>query len=71
MIFQNFQVKLNELVNPNKAIADYRTEITGVSSQDLEAVTCSLADIQVFCGSLCVFSSHPFKCLMKVCVALS
>ncbi|KAK7250993.1 hypothetical protein RIF29_33836 [Crotalaria pallida] len=46
VVDQNLEVKLNELVNPNKAVADYRTEITGISSQDLEAVTCSLAKIQ-------------------------
>lgn len=41
------QVKLDELVNPNKVIADYRTDITGVSARDLEGITCSLADVQV------------------------
>ncbi|XP_020582814.1 small RNA degrading nuclease 3-like isoform X2 [Phalaenopsis equestris] len=39
-------VKLNKIVNPNKSISDYRTEITGVSAKDLEGVTCSLVDIQ-------------------------
>lgn len=42
-----FQVKLDKLVNPNKAVADYRTDITGISAKDLEGVTCSLADVQV------------------------
>ena len=42
-----FQVKLDELVNPNKAVADYRTDTSGISAEDLEGVTCSLADIQV------------------------
>ncbi|XP_061339974.1 small RNA degrading nuclease 3-like [Gastrolobium bilobum] len=46
VVDHNLEVKLNELVKPDKAIADYRTEITGVSSQDLEPVSCSLADIQ-------------------------
>lgn len=41
------QIKLNELVHPGKAIADYRTEITGVSAEDLVDVKCSLADVQV------------------------
>ena len=41
------QVKIEELVKPNKVIADYRTDITGVSARDLEGVTCSLADVQV------------------------
>ncbi|KAH1137148.1 hypothetical protein GYH30_027222 [Glycine max] len=43
---------LEELVKPNKEIADYRTKITGVSSQDLEAVTCSMADIQKYMNKL-------------------
>ncbi|KAM7510415.1 hypothetical protein LguiB_009290 [Lonicera macranthoides] len=42
----NLQVKLDELVNPNKAVADYRTEITGVSAKDIDGVTYSLADVQ-------------------------
>ncbi|XP_027914835.1 small RNA degrading nuclease 1-like isoform X1 [Vigna unguiculata] len=46
VVDHNLEVKLNEFVKPNKKIVDYRTEITGISSQDLEAVTCSLADIQ-------------------------
>lgn len=43
-----FQVKIDELVNPNKAVADFRTEITGVAAEDLDGVTCSVADIQVW-----------------------
>ncbi|CAL9043171.1 unnamed protein product [Musa banksii] len=39
-------VKLEKLVNPGKVVADYRTHITGISSKDLEGVTCSLVDIQ-------------------------
>lgn len=46
VVDRNLQVKLNELVNPNKPIADYRTEITGVSAKDLDGITRSLADIQ-------------------------
>ncbi|KAF6175366.1 hypothetical protein GIB67_009060 [Kingdonia uniflora] len=42
----SLEVKLNELVKPNKVIADYRTEITGITADDLEKVTCSLANIQ-------------------------
>lgn len=34
-------------MKPNKAIVDYRQEITGISAEDLEGNTCSLADIQV------------------------
>lgn len=44
-------MKLDEHVNPNKAVADYRTEITGVSETDLEGVSFSLADVQVLFGS--------------------
>ncbi|CAI9766915.1 unnamed protein product [Fraxinus pennsylvanica] len=43
---RNLQVKLDAFVNPNKAIADYRTEITGISAKDLDGVTCSMADVQ-------------------------
>ncbi|CAL5444526.1 unnamed protein product [Camellia sinensis] len=43
---RNLQVKLNELVNPNKAVADYRSESTGLSAEDLDGVTCSLANVQ-------------------------
>ncbi|XP_027334795.1 small RNA degrading nuclease 1-like [Abrus precatorius] len=46
VVDHNLEVKLNELVKPDKGIADYRTDVTGVSSQDLETVTCSLADVQ-------------------------
>ncbi|KAL5987773.1 hypothetical protein ACLOJK_035527 [Asimina triloba] len=41
-----FAVKLDKLVNPQRAVVDYRTEITGVSAKDLEGVTCSLVDVQ-------------------------
>lgn len=47
-----FQIKLNEHVNPNKAVADYRTEITGLTAKDLDGVTCSLVDVQVIFGWL-------------------
>jgi len=43
------QVKLNEMVNPYRPVADYRTEITGISAADLDGVSCSLADVQVLC----------------------
>ncbi|CAJ1964491.1 unnamed protein product [Sphenostylis stenocarpa] len=46
VVDHNLEVKLNEFVKPDREIVDYRTTITGVSSQDLEAVTSSLADIQ-------------------------
>ncbi|XP_042396371.1 small RNA degrading nuclease 1-like isoform X2 [Zingiber officinale] len=46
VVDQDLQVKLDQLVNPMKPVADYRTNITGIDSKDLEGVTCSLADIQ-------------------------
>ncbi|XP_058080166.1 small RNA degrading nuclease 3-like isoform X2 [Magnolia sinica] len=46
LVDHNLVVKLDKLVNPNKAVADYRTEITGISAKDLEGVTSSLVDIQ-------------------------
>uniref|UniRef100_A0A2P2KGS1 Exonuclease n=1 Tax=Rhizophora mucronata TaxID=61149 RepID=A0A2P2KGS1_RHIMU len=46
IVDQDLQVKLDELVNPCKPIADYRTEITGVTADDFNKACCSLADIQ-------------------------
>lgn len=46
VVDRDLKVRLDELVKPDKAIADYRTEITGVSEKDLDEVTCSLEDIQ-------------------------
>ncbi|XP_010270848.1 PREDICTED: small RNA degrading nuclease 1-like isoform X2 [Nelumbo nucifera] len=46
VVDHNLKVKINELVNPNKAVADYRTDITGISAKDLDGVTCTLADVQ-------------------------
>ncbi|KAL6572992.1 hypothetical protein OROHE_002468 [Orobanche hederae] len=43
----NLQVMLDEVVNPNKAIADYRTEITGISAKHLAGVTHSLDHVQI------------------------
>ncbi|KZV40586.1 small RNA degrading nuclease 3-like [Dorcoceras hygrometricum] len=43
---RNLQVKLDTVVKPRKAIADYRTEITGISATDLDGVTCTLPDVQ-------------------------
>uniref|UniRef100_A0A0D9WAE2 Exonuclease domain-containing protein n=1 Tax=Leersia perrieri TaxID=77586 RepID=A0A0D9WAE2_9ORYZ len=47
VVDSNLEVKLDELVNPFKAVADYRTSITGLSKKDLKGVTCSLVDVQV------------------------
>lgn len=46
VVDRNLEVKMDELVNPEKAVTDYRSEITGVSAEDLVGVTCSLAEIQ-------------------------
>uniref|UniRef100_A0A0E0DJ87 Exonuclease domain-containing protein n=1 Tax=Oryza meridionalis TaxID=40149 RepID=A0A0E0DJ87_9ORYZ len=46
VVNSNLEVKLDELVNPLKAVADYRTSITGLSKKDLKGVTCSLVDVQ-------------------------
>ncbi|TKW07322.1 hypothetical protein SEVIR_7G297803v4 [Setaria viridis] len=46
VVDNNLEVKLDTLVNPSKAITDYRTHITGVSKKDLEGVTSSLVDVQ-------------------------
>ncbi|KAH6784344.1 small RNA degrading nuclease 3 [Perilla frutescens var. hirtella] len=43
---RNLKVKLDKVVNPNKEIADYRTEITGISAKDLDGVTYTLKDVQ-------------------------
>ncbi|CAL5366877.1 unnamed protein product [Camellia sinensis] len=43
---RDLQVKLNELVNPNKTVADYRSEITGLTAENLDGVTCSLTNVQ-------------------------
>ncbi|KAK1309907.1 Small RNA degrading nuclease 3 [Acorus calamus] len=46
VVDQNLEVKLDKFVNPNKEVADYRSEITGISAKDLEGCTRSLQDIQ-------------------------
>ncbi|XP_041001506.1 small RNA degrading nuclease 1-like isoform X1 [Juglans microcarpa x Juglans regia] len=46
VVDRNLQVKLDEHVNPGKAVADYRTDITGISATDLKGIACSLADVQ-------------------------
>nr|GLL30489.1 small RNA degrading nuclease 3-like [Ipomoea trifida] len=46
------EVKLDEFVKPRNAIADYRTDITGITATDLDGVTCSLADVQILSVAL-------------------
>lgn len=47
VVDRDLQVKLDELVKPDKPVTDYRTNITGLAAKDLESVTCSLQDVQV------------------------
>lgn len=58
-----FQVKIDELVKPEKAVADYRSEITGLTADDLVGVTCSLAEIQVRSGLFFWASDVLLSCL--------
>lgn len=50
MLFFNLmfinQVVLDKFVKPSKLVVDYKTEITGVTAEDLERATLSVADIQ-------------------------
>ncbi|KAH9615745.1 hypothetical protein KSS87_023518 [Heliosperma pusillum] len=46
VVDRDLQIKLHEFVKPEKQIADYRTQITGVSEKDLDGITCSVKDIQ-------------------------
>ncbi|KAH9621435.1 hypothetical protein KSS87_007557 [Heliosperma pusillum] len=46
VVDRDLQIKLHEFVKPQKQIADYRTQITGVSAKDLDGITCSVKDIQ-------------------------
>ncbi|XP_051140392.1 small RNA degrading nuclease 1-like isoform X2 [Andrographis paniculata] len=43
---RNLEVKLDKVVHPKKEIADYRTDITGISAKDLDGVTHTLKDVQ-------------------------
>ncbi|KAJ8533983.1 hypothetical protein K7X08_007307 [Anisodus acutangulus] len=54
---RNLEVKLDEFVNPNKPIADYRTDSTGITAEDLHGVSCSLVD------------DSPHNCLDDACTA--
>ncbi|CAN0863936.1 Small RNA degrading nuclease 1 [Linum grandiflorum] len=46
VVDSDLQVKLDEKVKPDKPITDYRTEITGIKSGDLDDVTFSLRNVQ-------------------------
>lgn len=36
-------------MKPDKPIVDYRTDITGITAEDIEKATLSVADVQVPC----------------------
>ncbi|KAI3897606.1 hypothetical protein MKW92_022149 [Papaver armeniacum] len=69
VVDEKLKVKLNKLVNPNKPVKDYRTEITGITAQDLEGVTCSLADVQKSLEKLlsdgAILIGHSLDCDLK------
>ncbi|CAL9229634.1 unnamed protein product, partial [Arabidopsis halleri] len=45
---RDLKVILDEFVKPNKPVSDYRTDVTGLTAQDLEtASTLSVADLQM------------------------
>jgi hypothetical protein len=46
------------LVKPSKPVVNYLTEITGVTAEDLEGVTCNLKDLQVV--YLCVHNCEKY-----------
>ncbi|VVB18225.1 unnamed protein product [Arabis nemorensis] len=43
---RDLNVVLDKFVKPSKLVVDYKTEITGVTAEDLEKATLSVADIQ-------------------------
>ncbi|CAA7055914.1 unnamed protein product [Microthlaspi erraticum] len=46
VVDRELKVILDKFVKPNKPVVDYRTEITGITAEDIENATLSLADIQ-------------------------
>ncbi|ERM99404.1 small RNA degrading nuclease 1 isoform X1 [Amborella trichopoda] len=52
VVDQNMEVKLDKLVNPMKVVSDYRTDITGITEEDLKDVSCCLSDIQILLKKL-------------------
>ncbi|KAF8044717.1 hypothetical protein N665_7180s0002 [Sinapis alba] len=43
---RHLKVILDEFVKPDKPVVDYRTDITGITAEDIEKATLSLLDIQ-------------------------
>ncbi|GMN34538.1 hypothetical protein TIFTF001_004739 [Ficus carica] len=70
VVNHNLKVKLDEIVRPNKAVADYRTEITGITAADLEGVMYSLADVQSLLGYELRKKDSPHNCLDDACAAM-
>ena len=71
--FGFIQVKLDKLVKPDKAVADYRSDITGITAEDLVGETCSLLYVQVITniwwviriGYLYMCHSDHFFCILQ------
>lgn len=47
VVDRDLKVILDEFVKPDKPVVDYRTDITGITAEDIEKATLSLVDIQV------------------------
>ncbi|KAL2902346.1 Small RNA degrading nuclease 1 [Bienertia sinuspersici] len=69
VVYQGLEVKLYEFVKPNKVVEDYRTQTTGVSAEDLDGVTCSLADLQIVLGFGLRKKGAPHNCVDDACTA--
>ncbi|XP_024013811.1 small RNA degrading nuclease 1 [Eutrema salsugineum] len=46
IVDRDLKVILDEFVKPEKPVVDYRTDITGITADDMEKATLSVADIQ-------------------------
>ncbi|KAG2257652.1 hypothetical protein Bca52824_076946 [Brassica carinata] len=46
VVDRDLKVILDEFVKPDKPVVDYRTDITGITAEDIEKATLSLVDIQ-------------------------
>ncbi|KAH9712085.1 Small RNA degrading nuclease 3 [Citrus sinensis] len=70
VVDRNLKVTIDELVKPEKAVADYRSEITGLTADDLVGVTCSLAEIQSVLGYEIRKKGTPHNCLDDASAAM-
>lgn len=65
--FKKKQVILDEFVKPNKPVSDYRTDVTGLTAQDLEtASTLSVTDLQVLYTNLFLFLLYILHLLILI-----